>query len=437
MDRVFTGVSLLLVAACAVSVRAADDEGRGALRDLRRTHVVEAVEKVRDSVVNISSSQRVRERRSIFGSFEYTQQSSGSGFVIHEDGYVVTNDHVVARSTDHRVRFADGRTYDAVIVARDRRHDLAVLRIEPDEPLKPLTPGRSDDIMLGEDAIAIGNPFGLENTITRGVISALNRTLEFDEATYTNLIQTDASINPGNSGGPLLNAAGELIGVNTAIRPDAENVGFAIPVDQLRDLLPEMLDITKLYQVNFGMRVAGDSAEVVEIVDGSPAGETDVRLGDVVVRVDGEPVPRAVDFCIAMLGRRAGQTVTLDLRRGDKMTTKKVQLTELPKLDGCELAWRKLGMQLEPLSRAAAVRFRLRGDAGLVISKVDPNGPAAREGIKEGDLLATLGRYRAWPVKAVGVLLRDVARDAPVDVSVYRFFKAERPAQFDRRLYVR
>ncbi len=428
---------MLIVVACCVTNLPASGDDRDTLRDLRRTHIVEAVEKVRDSVVNISSLQRVRKRRSIFGTLDQTQQSSGSGFVIHKDGYVVTNDHVVARSTDHRVRFANGRTYEAVVVARDRLHDLAVLRIEPEQPLKPLPLGRSDDIMLGEDAIAIGNPFGLENTITRGVISAANRTLEFEDATYTDLIQTDASINPGNSGGPLLNAVGELIGVNTAIRPDAENVGFAIPVDQLRDLLPEMLDISKLYQVEFGLRVGGETAEVVELTDKSPAAEAGVRLGDTIVRVDGTPVLRGVDFCIAMLGHRAGQTVSLDLLRDGKRLTKTVRLAEVPKMDGSEIAWRKLGMELKPLSRAASVRLRLRRDAGMVVTKVDPNGPAAREGIEEHDLLASLGRYRAWPLDGVGLLLKDVKRNDPVDVVVYRFFEGYRPARVELRLYAR
>ncbi len=428
---------------------AADDLDREESRRVRRTHIVEVVEQVRDSVLNISATQKLEFRRSsIFGMFdeifEYPQTTSGSGFVIHEDGYIVTNDHVVARSTDHRVRFADGREYDAHVVARDQRHDLAVLWIEPDSPLTPLKLGRSDDIMLGEDAIAIGNPFGLENSITRGVISALNRTLQFNENTvYRDLIQTDASINPGNSGGPLLNAAGELIGVNTAIRPDAQNVGFAIPVDHLRAMIPEMLDITKLYQVEFGMRVAGAEPEVVELQDGSPAAKAGVRLADVVTAVDGVPVTRSVDFSIAMLGRRAGDTVKMTVSRDGRTRQVTVKLTDVPKLDDAELAWRRLGLRLTPLAADMAMDVGIRRDVGLVIAEVDPRSHAARAGIRPGDLLGYVGRHKAWPLKKIGLLLQDVPADAPVDVAVYRFNRVGRrrsrveAIRFDHRLYAR
>ncbi len=417
----------------------AQEADRDASRRLRRTTTVEAVEKVRHSVVNISSTQRVKPRPSFFSRFRYPDKTTtGSGFVIHQNGYIVTNDHVVARSTDHRVRFVDGSEYEAVVVARDRLHDLAVLHIDADRPLIPLELGRSDDIMLGEDAIAIGNPFGLENTITRGVISATNRTLEFDPGVvYEDLIQTDASIHPGNSGGPLLNAVGELIGVNTAIRADSENLGFAIPVDQLRAILPEMLDITKLYQVQFGMRVSGPRSEIVELVDGSPADRAGLRLGDIVLDVDRKPIRRPVDFSFAMLDYRAGDSVPIRIRRKGDTKRVEVRLTEIPKLDTAELAWRRLGLRLKPLTRAVAAKVGQRHDVGLVITDVAPRGPAARHDIRAGDLLVGLGRYRAWPLKKVGMLLQDAQYDDPADVVIYRFYQQHPPDRFEYRLYIR
>jgi serine protease Do len=299
--------------------------------------------------------------------------------------------------------------------------------------------GRSDDIMLGEDVIAIGNPFGLENTITRGVISAVNRTLEIEgDVVFDNLIQTDASINPGNSGGPLLNAAGELIGVNTAIRRDANNVGFAIPVDQVRETLTEMLDIEKLYQLDFGMRVAGSEPLVVEVEEGSPAFEAGVRRGDRVIRVDGDGISRSVDFSIAMLGHRAGDSVAMEIERGGSRLRVSVRLADKPIPDGSALAFSRLGMHLTPVPARQAARIGLRTDVGLVISEVDPRGPAARRGVRRGDLLVWVGRYRAWPLEKVGALLQDLKADEPVDVVVYRFYEPPHaPERIEIRLFAR
>jgi S1-C subfamily serine protease len=216
----------------------------------RRTPVVEVFEASRDAVVNISSTEVVEVRdpfdRFFDGVFDrrhrtrprqYRNTSVGSGFVIHSDGYIVTNAHVVARSTDRTVTFADGREFDAQVLASDRDHDVAILKIEASEALKPLAMGQSTDLMIGETVIAIGNPLGYQHTVTAGVVSAVDRDLMFSkDHMMRGLIQTDASINPGNSGGPLLNVLGELIGVNTAVRGDAQNIGFAIPVNQVRRL---------------------------------------------------------------------------------------------------------------------------------------------------------------------------------------------------------
>ena len=162
-----------------------------------------------------------------------------------------------------KVIFADGRELEAEIVAVDTEHDLTVLSVKTHEPIQAIKLGRSDDLMIGETVIAVGNPLGFQNTVTVGVVSALDRTLRFsDRVSYQGLIQTDASINPGNSGGPLLNINGELIGINTAIRGDAQNIGFAIPVDQLRALLPEILDIERLKRARIGMRLLDTPARL-------------------------------------------------------------------------------------------------------------------------------------------------------------------------------
>ncbi len=208
--------SLLLATACLGDV--ADD----ARRRMRRSPIVEAYENAKDSLVNLSATQRVvvdHWGMNRFGDVfrfpsERSESSVGSGFVIHEDGFIVTNAHVVSSGTELRVTFADGSEYDAHVVARDTERDLAVIKIEADVPLKPISLGRSHDLMIGEQTIAIGNPVGLQNTLTTGVISALHRELPIGgNVLYRDVIQTDASINPGNSGGPLLNADGEMIGM--------------------------------------------------------------------------------------------------------------------------------------------------------------------------------------------------------------------------------
>ncbi len=432
--------AVLCVMLFAVGLQA--DE-RDELRARRRNFVVDVVEQVRPSVVNISSTQKVKVRRpSIFGRFfdeifDYPQVSSGSGFVIHQNGYIVTNHHVVARSADHRVKFGDGREYEATVVATDPRHDLAILKVEPSSPLQPLKLGQSDDIMIGEYAIAIGNPFGLENTVTMGVISAVDRTLSFDEEVeYRNLIQTDAGINPGNSGGPLLNAVGELIGVNTAIRRDAENVGFAIPVNQLRALLPEILNIEGLERVEFGLRVAGEVAEVVDVVPESPADKAGLEVGDVVLRVDREAVARDVDFHIAMLGHGAGDVVDIGFTRDGKVREAKVRLTKAKPPDGAKLALEKLGLELEEISPKAESRFGLRRNAGLVVTGVDYQIFDRRQ-INRGDLLVLVGRYRAWPPERLGMLLQDVDEGDPIDVEFLRFYNDGSVDRFSQRFYAR
>ena len=242
---------------------------------------------------------------------------------------------------------------------------------------------------------------------------------------------------PGNSGGPLLNVLGELIGINTAIRPEAENVGFAIPVDHLRGLLPDMLDVTQLKQIELGMRVSGEKAQVVAIEDHSPADEAGFGLGDVVTEVDGKAIGRDVDFYIAMLGHQPGQTASMKYLRDGEERRARVNLTAVPEMDAGTIAWEKLGLRLEELSPAASRQFGLRPDAGMVVTEIDEKGPARRSTIRVGDLLVYLGRYRAWPLENVGLRLKGLRTDQPVDVTTLRFYTDGSVDRIPHRLYVR
>jgi len=418
------------IAICVMAVplapllAAARAEDRGDLLK-RRTPVVEAYERARDSVVNISTTQKVEVRGwGLFGdvfTMPSERMSVGSGVVIHEDGFIATNAHVVSAADRLTVTFADGTSHEARIIGLDSTRDLAVIKVDPPRPLMPIAWGRSDDLMIGEQTIAVGNPVGLQNTVTTGVISAMHRELSLGgRVVYRDVIQTDASINPGNSGGPLLNVLGELIGINTAVRTDLQNIGFAIPVDQLRDLLPDILDSEKRNKVQVGLRVA-DSVppRVMTIREGSPADKAGVRLGDVVEAVDGRRVRGPVDFYVSLLGKEAGDSVALRLSRDGAPTTTKLTLTPVPKPDGKQLARQHLGLGIANVKDSGARRFA-PDSGGVIVVAVEPQSSAAREDIRPGDLLVQLGKHWIADVDEVGTLLSGIAEGAPVDVAIRR-----------------
>ncbi len=383
-------------------------------RALRRTPVVEVFESARDAVVNISSTEVVEVRdpfdqlfQGYFRSAPRTMKrtSIGSGFVLHPQGYIVTNAHVIARSTDRTVTFAGGREYDARVVAADREHDVAILKIEAGQPLKTLPFGRSDDLMVGETVVAIGNPLGYQHTVTAGVVSAVDRDLEAGGAVVMRgLIQTDASINPGNSGGPLLNVLGELVGINTAIIGDAQNIGFAIPVDQLRSLLPDLLDVERRYRVTSGLTFASGEPKVASVQRGSPAERAGVAAGDVVRAVNGGPVSEAVDFWIALIGRSPGDVLRLELARGGRPIQAEFKLEGKPRPDAAALLQQRIGVVVKPLPGGLARELRLPRGHGFVVVELAPASPAQQVGIQQGDVLLALGRQYPTTMEELGDL---------------------------------
>ncbi|MBI4718120.1 MAG: trypsin-like peptidase domain-containing protein [Planctomycetes bacterium] len=432
--------SIIFVLLPAALVNAAEPGDRPG-RALRRTPVVEAYERARTAVVNISATDKVRRLGvDLWGEvFMMPQENSvGSGFVIHPDGYIATNAHVVSAGSQLKVTFADGNEYEAQIIGRDTTRDLAVIKIEPRQPLAPIVLGRSDDLMIGEQTIAVGNPVGLQNTVTAGIISALHRELQVgNRVVYRDVIQTDASINPGNSGGPLLNALGELIGVNTAIRSDAQNIGFAIPVDQLREMLPEILDGEKLNKVQIGLRVDGmDPPRVVHVREGSPAAKAGVISGDVITEIDGRPVPRSVDLQIALLERKAGEELNLKLLRDGHATDARLPLVPLPKPDGKKLAVERLGVTVADVKENAAKRFQWGRQGGVIVMAVEPRSPAAEAGLAPGDLLVSFGRYWLTDISQMSALLAEVEQGTAVDVGFRRAVQG-RLLEGETRLYIR
>ncbi len=403
---------------------AAADARQTPARTARRTPVVNVFERTRDAVVNIAATLEVQNYEKIFpdslfdGFFgprrlrprteRYT--SLGSGFVIHPDGYVVTNAHVVMRAVSQKVIFADNTEYQAKRVALDETHDLGILKIDSGKPLPAVQLGRSDDLMIGETVIAIGNPLGYQHTVTSGIISATDRTLTFsDDIEYTGLIQTDASINRGNSGGPLLNVLGELIGINTAIRGDAQNICFAIPVDTLRKLLPEMLTVELEHRrrLKVGLRLSRlDPVYVVEAT--GPAADAGIEPGDLVVSVDGKPLKQDVDFYIYLLKIEPTHRLVLEVKRNGRLIKADLHPQPIPIPDAAKLLHEKFGLSVEPLTEPQAKEIHPQLQGGLVITGVQRGSPADQAGFRRGHLIIQIDKYSPSDLDEVGLLLEQV-----------------------------
>jgi len=426
--------ALMSLAVAWVAAAAVGSDGSPARS--RVTPVVKVFRTCKDAVVNISSTRVVTIRSSPFGFdsifdeiFDHPLRRDvkttglGSGFVLHPSGYIVTNAHVVARTVERKVGLADGVSLDADIVAIDRAHDLAVLRVKPERPLDAIRLGRSSDLMIGETVVAIGNPLGYQHTVTSGVVSATGRELRFSrDVVYRNLIQTDASINPGNSGGPLLNIHGELIGINTAIRGDAQNIGFAIPVDDLKKLLPGILDVERIHRLRLGMGFSetDGGVRIARVDVGSPAAAAKVPVGATVAAINGRPTPTYIEAYAVLAACRPRQTITFRLVDADGQSRDyAVVAGTIPPPDGARLAARHFGLALRQ-SGEALEQMGLRPNTGLIIVGVEARSPAGHAGIRAGDILTQVGRHHVHDLDAVGQLLEEVRPGAKVYVGILR-----------------
>ncbi len=404
--------------------------------DPRITPVVVAYRRAKPAVVSISARYIRKIGFGPFGDdpfkdifpFARKVQNLGSGFVIHPDGYIVTNAHVVRRAEKITVTAHDNTEYDARVISADSKYDLAVLKIDlpSGRSLAHLPLGRSDDLMVGETVIAIGNPLGYANTLTTGVISAINRTQKFAQGVvYSGLIQIDAPINPGNSGGPLLNVRGELIGVNTAIRADAQNIGFAISVDTLAQQLGNLLNFERINRVVFGAKVAqrhgaeGPQLYVTSVAPGSPA-DGKLRAGDRIVALDGDQVRDIPDFTCAMLTKAGGKTVSITALRDGKRSTVAVPIKAKPKPDGKKLAKQFLGMTLREVTPQLAQGLNLPTDTRLLVVGLDPGGPADKLGLELKDIVFQVGNFYVKDLDSLGIILEDFKPGQAVKIGIAR-----------------
>ncbi|MGE3180344.1 MAG: trypsin-like peptidase domain-containing protein [Phycisphaerae bacterium] len=414
----------------------------------RHTPVVQVVEKCRDAVVNISTTRIVRSQQlgprtieDLFLNRPRTRnqriESIGSGFIIHETGYIVTNAHVVAQAADMRVVFADQREFEARPIAIDRQHDLAVIKIDAPQSLPAIRLGSSDDLMIGEPAIAIGNPLGLHHTVTSGIVSAVNRDLEISgELELTELIQTDAPINPGNSGGPLLNINAELIGINSAIRGDAQSIGFAIPVNRLWEMLPKMLDIERSQRVFFGATVLGRSARVQEVRAESPAARAGLRIGDTLTALNGQTLRDSIDYYVKLLALSPGANVQVQLQRDGKSLTLNIPLEIAPPPEGDVLARKIMGLNLIQVPERLLQQHGVPSFAKLMVESVERRSPAERVGIREGDFLVAVDQIPVTTLEKLGLVLERVSSGQTVSLEGLRW-RADPPFQWTTRIRAR
>ena len=409
------------------------------LPNVRRTPLVELVERVKGAVVNIHSERTVQgggnnsEELFALAPSQSRVNGMGTGIIIDPRGYIITNQHVVEDVNVIRVRLADGGNFTARVVARDGEQDLALLKIDANKQLPVMPFGTASDLMVGESVVAIGNAYGYEHTVTRGIVSAIKRdvTLNKDVA-YKSLIQTDASINPGNSGGPLININGDLIGVNVAIRAGAQGIGFAIPVDTMLRVAADMLSVRKRTGVAHGMTLKDriDAAAqpqvrtvTVERADAAAA-QAGLLKGDVLVRVNEQPVGTALEVERALLDRRTGDRVPVLVRRGSE--EKKVELvlasadkTALPPAD---LVFRKLGVKLAPAGVETITKVNQHLHGGLAVNEVIADGVASKAGIQKGDILVGLHQWETVTLDNVAFVLThpDLASFNPLRFYIVR-----------------
>jgi S1-C subfamily serine protease len=421
---------LLLVPPLAATAASAVEE---ASSDAARDPVVMAVQKVLPAVVNISTERIVERRfndpfadfyRQFFGQPPQPRtegvHSLGSGVIVDEDGWIITNWHVVRLASKITVVLADGTKFDAQYVSGDENNDLALLKIEPKKPLTAVEIAGEGETMLGETVVAIGNPFGFDHTVTRGVISAKNRSWPFDNPQFTDVLQTDAAINPGNSGGPLINTRGQLVGINMALLQAAQGIGFAIPASRVANLLAAWFSPEKRARVWLGLRFEHGAGPIVvsDVKPDSPAAKAGAQKNDKILTVDGQSFRNVLGLQRMLLHKKAGDTVQFDVERGGKETPYSVTLAALPKLAASDLMLQKFGLQVQPLTADVAETIGLSSTRGLLVARVQRGSPAEAAGFIPRIVITQVGGEQISSMDRLAEQLSDVDSGDVVSMSV-------------------
>ncbi len=358
---------------------------------------------------------------------EFEQKGLGSGFIIDKDGYILTNNHVVAEADEIVVKLSDNEEFKAKVVGLDKSTDIALIRINAKRPLPVFKLGDSDALKIGEWVLAIGNPFGLEHTLTAGIISAKGRWI--GSGPYDNFLQTDASINPGNSGGPLFNLSGEAVGINTAIISGGSGIGFAIPINMAKDLLPQLKEKGRVTRGWLGVSIqpwkpgmaekfdleTERGALIGDVKEGDPADKAGIRPGDVIVEVDEEEIKDSRDLLNVIARKHPGTKVEVKVLRAGKELAMMVTLGERPSELQARAFGRSIderfGLTVQEITPGLAERFGISDQKGVIVSGVKPGSPAQRAGLRPGDIIREVERKRIENLKSYREALKDFKKE--------------------------
>lgn len=418
----------------------------------------EAFEKVAEvalpAVVNISTDQKVKVKpffspfddnplfRDFFDDFfgdvlprerEYKSTSLGSGFIISKDGYIVTNDHVVKNADEITVKLNDKRVFKAKIIGRDPKTDIAVIKINGDN-LPTLKLGNSDKLKIGQWAIAVGNPFGLNGTLTMGVISATGRS-NLGIETYEDFIQTDASINPGNSGGPLLNIYGEVIGINTAIIATGQGIGFAIPINMAKNIIDQIINKGKIERSWLGIGIQKLTPELAEsmnikiktgvlinrVYENSPAEKSGLKEGDVIIECNGKKLEDPSDLQKIVISVPVGSSLELKILREGKekvFTIKTEKMPDEEKIEKVETEKNILGIKVRDMLPSEKKNAFYK--SGVVVTDIEPNSPADIAGIQEGDIIFTINQKTIKTTKDFNQIVKVLRKGTVINLFLQR-----------------
>ncbi|WP_168210803.1 trypsin-like peptidase domain-containing protein [Persicimonas caeni] len=378
-------------------------------------NVSNVFEKQKEKVVAIKAETKAKAGKHPFmGQMpSRPQMGQGSGFIVDEDGYVLTNNHVVADADTVTVILHNGDSYPAKVVGTDEKTDIALVKIKAKTKLPAVELGTSSDLKVGQWVVAIGNPFGLDYSVTAGIVSAKGRNI--GHGPYDNFIQTDASINPGNSGGPLFNMNGEVIGVNTAIIRGGQGIGFAVPIDMVKQIVPQLRDngyVSRGYigtgiqelddelAESFGVK-EGTGVLIGSVEDGGPAAKAGIRPGDIVTHFNGKRTKDVKSLLLAVAGTKPGEKASAKVIRDGKKRSLNVTVAERPDASRPEAVPAsdddagdaKLGVAVSGVDAQTAERLGAKAGKGVLVQQVVPDSPAARV-LRPGDIIMQVGKYK-------------------------------------------
>lgn len=424
-------------ALAAVSPESTGGRGLLMLQEIEAA-LTDLAERVTPSVVSIapvSSPDLAKER---FRS----PRGAGSGVIVSPDGFIVTNNHVVGDAEAVEVRIHDGSKYPGHVVGKDADTDLALIKISPRREVPAAALGDSEAVRVGQWALAVGNPFGLDRTVTLGVVSGVGRQ-DINLSRYENYIQTDSSIFPGNSGGPLFNLNGEIIGINTAVINSVQGIGFAIPSNMVKQVVQQLRVQGKVVRGWLGVGIQqvtselgkkfgvdeGQGVLVNEVFENDPAARSGIEPGDIIVSVDDTPVESPKSLSRVIAGLKPGDTARIEVVRDRERMKLEVAVTErkdarvvaaLPRPSSEE----KLGLHVEDATPELVQRFKLGDSEGVVISKVDQGSLAQTEGLRAGDLIKELNRKDVASAKQFSDAMGQVKRGETILLRVLRESRA-------------